>query len=111
MDNRLELDTTVVDVLPTSISQDSSASLESRYLLSLLLEPNSLVILQDDMYRKFLHGIATDREEDSITDSIRNLGRLGVPRPLGGVARRSTRVSLTIRHVPKTLKVKLKLGK
>lgn len=91
--------------------QGADASLQSRYLFSLLLEPNSLVILQDDMYEKFLHGIAMDAEQDVISEGVRNLKHLGTPRPLGQLAKRGTRVSLTIRHVPKILKVKLKLGK
>ena len=78
-----------------------------------MLEPLSLVVLQDDMYKKLLHGIAADRLEDMVSESIRNLNRLGCSPPpsLGQAVRRTTRVSLTIRHVPKTLKLKLRLGK
>ncbi len=95
----------------SSLLQDGDASLESRYLLSLLLEPNSLLILQDNMYTKYLHGIALAREEDTITKEIANHRHLGTPVAMGDVLRRGTRVSLTIRHVPKTLKLKLRLGK
>ncbi len=62
------------------------------------------------MYTKYLHGIA-ERTEDTVSDLICNLGHLGTPVSVGGRLERTTRLSLTIRHVPKTLKIKLKLGK
>ena len=79
-------------------------------MLSVLLEPQSLLVLRDDMYKKYLHGIA-ERTEDIVTDKICNLSHLGTAVNTGDTLTRSTRVSLTIRHVPKTLKIKLKLGK
>lgn len=85
--------------------------MESRYLLSLLLEPNSLLILQHDMYKKYLHGIAISRKEDTVIKSIANRTNLSTLVEMGDILKRSTRVSLTIRHVPKTFKLKLKLGK
>jgi len=90
--------------------QHEDTSLESRFLLSLLLEPNSLLVLKDDMYQKYLHGI-DQRAEDIVSDKICNLSHLGTPVSCGDVLKRTTRVSLTIRHVPKVLRVKLKLGK
>ena len=74
------------------------------------MEPQSLLILKNDMYTKYLHGIA-ERTEDVTTDRICNLSHLDTPIKVGDALKRTTRVSLTIRHVPKTLKVKLKLGK
>ena len=92
--------------------QHENTSLESRFCFSLLLEPNSLLVLKDDMYKKYLHGI-DQRTEDTVSKKICNLSHLGTPVTHGNVnvLKRTTRVSLTIRHVPKTLKVKLKLGK
>ena len=90
--------------------QHEDTSLESRFLLSVLLEPNSLLVLKDDMYQKYLHGI-DQRAEDVVSDKICNLSHLGTPVSGGDVLKRTTRVSLTIRHVPKVLRVKLKLGK
>lgn len=84
--------------------------METRYFLSILLEPNSLLVLKDDMYKKYLHGIA-ERSEDVVTDKICNLNHLGNRVNIGDVLQRTTRVSLTVRNVPKILKVKLKLGK
>ncbi|XP_064403385.1 alpha-ketoglutarate-dependent dioxygenase alkB homolog 6-like [Halichondria panicea] len=88
-------------------TKDGDASLESRYFLSVLLEPNSLLILKDAMYQTFLHGIA-ETKEDVVSDKICNLSHLSKPVNIGDHLNRSTRVSLTIRFVPKTLKLKLK---
>ncbi|CAI8021262.1 Alpha-ketoglutarate-dependent dioxygenase alkB homolog 6 [Geodia barretti] len=86
------------------------ASYESRYIFSLLLEPRSLLVLQNDMYTRYLHGIS-QREKDTVSDQQRvaNGSRLGQPLSFAEELNRSTRVSLTIRHVPKTFKIKLKL--
>ncbi|XP_005987841.1 alpha-ketoglutarate-dependent dioxygenase alkB homolog 6 [Latimeria chalumnae] len=81
---------------------------ENRYFLSLLLAPRSLLILQDDMYVQYLHGIKPVRE-DVVTEKIVNLGSCDV-KP-GDVLTRGTRVSLTIRHVPKVLKTTILLGR
>ncbi len=62
------------------------------------------------MYKKYLHGIAAAKEEDVVTDKIINLKSLGAEVSIGHVMKRTTRVSLTLRHVPKTLKFKFKLG-
>ncbi|XP_037136474.1 alpha-ketoglutarate-dependent dioxygenase alkB homolog 6 [Syngnathus acus] len=81
---------------------------EDRHLFSLLLRPRSLLVLQDDAYQNLLHGIGA-REMDVLTDKVLNL-RGAVARP-GETLTRGTRVSLTIRHVPKVLKTKLLLGR
>ena len=97
--------------MPLVLSQASGdASLEYRYLLSLLLEPYSLLVLRDDMYKTYLHGIA-EREADVVTDRVCNLPHLTNSVSVGDELKRTTRVSLTIRYVPKTLKLKLKFGK
>nr|XP_057937230.1 alpha-ketoglutarate-dependent dioxygenase alkB homolog 6 [Doryrhamphus excisus]XP_057937231.1 alpha-ketoglutarate-dependent dioxygenase alkB homolog 6 [Doryrhamphus excisus] len=81
---------------------------ENRYLFSLLLKPRSLLILQDDMYQNFLHGIQAS-EQDTLTDKVLNLTAAGA-KP-GEMLTRGTRISLTIRYVPKVLKTKLILGR
>ncbi|XP_041468463.1 alpha-ketoglutarate-dependent dioxygenase alkB homolog 6-like isoform X1 [Lytechinus variegatus] len=75
---------------------------------SLLLEPCSLLILQDSMYTDHLHGIA-ERTTDIITSSVANLSATGYQ--VDQEIERTCRVSLTIRYFPKTLKFKLKFGK
>lgn len=81
---------------------------ESRYLLSLLLRPRSLLILQDEMYQRLLHGIQNVCQ-DTLTERVANL-TCASAQP-GEVLTRGTRVSLTIRHVPKVIRASLLLGR
>lgn len=69
----------------------------------ILLERRSLVIVKDDMYSKYLHCIK-ENEEDVVSDCV-NLQNCGDK--YCDLLKRTTRVSLTIRHVPKVLKLKL----
>ncbi|XP_076129895.1 putative RNA/DNA demethylase ALKBH6 [Alosa pseudoharengus] len=81
---------------------------ESRYLLSLLLRPRSLLILQDEMYQHLLHGIQNVCQ-DTLTERVANLfSALAQP---GEALTRGTRVSLTIRHVPKIVHANILLGR
>lgn len=89
-------------------STDSHDSVNARHVMSLLLEPRSLLILTEDLYKNYLHGIG-EKKHDSIGNMIQNLDFCQAK--FGQTIERSTRISLTIRHVPKTLKVKLKIGK
>ncbi|KAH8028436.1 hypothetical protein HPB51_016887 [Rhipicephalus microplus] len=68
---------------------------------SLLLERRSLLITSGAMYTDYLHGIDA-RTEDVIDDSLKNLDACSVKR--GMLLQRGTRVSLTIRVVPKVLR-------
>ncbi|XP_069500412.1 alpha-ketoglutarate-dependent dioxygenase alkB homolog 6 [Ambystoma mexicanum] len=81
---------------------------EERHLLSLLVEPRSLLVLKDDMYVKYLHGIK-NVTTDVITNKVANADRCSVEH--GERLDRGTRVSLTIRHVPKVLKTTIFLGR
>ena len=85
------------------------ASLESRYHCSVLLEPRSLVVVTGEMYTSYLHGIA-ERDVDTLGAHVANLTHCGTPYSVGQTLPRTTRLSLTIRNVPKVLKVHLKLG-
>lgn len=69
----------------------------------ILLEECSLVIIKDDLYSKYLHSIC-DRKLDTIKDCV-NL-ELCNKSTSDEILERSTRISLTIRNVPKTLKIK-----
>ena len=66
-----------------------------------------MLILKDELYHDFLHGI-DESTEDSVDDSVRNLIPAGVD--IGDKVKRSTRISLTIRNVPRTSKAKILLG-
>uniref|UniRef100_A0AAY5KMK6 Fe2OG dioxygenase domain-containing protein n=1 Tax=Esox lucius TaxID=8010 RepID=A0AAY5KMK6_ESOLU len=88
--------------------EDAPQTEESRYLLSLLVQPRSLLILQDDMYQRFLHGIQ-GTHQDSITDKVANVSAAGsIP---GALLTRGTRVSLTVRCVPKVVRANVLLGR
>ena len=66
----------------------------------------SLVVLKDQCYSSLLHSIE-EVKEDQIDEKIVNLTeeeRMGCK-----VMVRDKRVSLTIRHVPKTSKLKIRL--
>lgn len=77
-------------------------------MLSLLVQRKSLLILQDDMYKCYLHGIQ-GVSEDILSEHVVNLSSTGAQ--VGDALPRSTRVSLTIRHVPKVVRANLLLGK
>ncbi len=99
--------------LPDDASETSGdaqcASFADRHFASVLLQPRSLILVMDEMYTKYLHGIA-ERTEDVITDKVANTEECRVSS--GDILNRATtRVSLTIRHVPKVLKTKLFLGR
>ncbi|CAC5378474.1 ALKBH6 [Mytilus coruscus] len=94
---------------PISEDTQDSTSFQDRYLTSVLLQPRSLILVCDDMYKTFLHGIE-DRTTDHVTDKVVNLSQCeGIS--IGETLSRKTRISLTIRHVPKTIKNKLIFGK
>nr|XP_040227987.2 alpha-ketoglutarate-dependent dioxygenase alkB homolog 6 [Anopheles coluzzii] len=87
--------------------QSGSGSLVRQHKTSILLEPRSLLVVKDDMYHKYLHSIA-EREEDTIDARVANLSLVSNAHA-GDVLRRDKRISLTIRHVPKTSKMKIKI--
>ncbi|XP_028398823.1 alpha-ketoglutarate-dependent dioxygenase alkB homolog 6-like isoform X2 [Dendronephthya gigantea] len=90
--------------------QQDNSSLEERHFMSLLLEPRSLNILTEEMYTKYLHGI-DERNVDILDDKIINLDSCSSINENNRSVSRGTRVSLTIRYVPKVLNVKLKFGR
>ena len=87
--------------------EGESLQFADRLVTSLFVQPRSLLVLKDDMYDKYLHGIE-EIDQDVISDKICNLHD---PSVIGQAFPRSTRISLTIRHVPKTTKIKFKFGK
>lgn len=75
---------------------------------SLLVERRSLLIVQKDMYENFLHFI-DDICTDSVSSDMANLNFCSSVYASGDFIERQTRISLTIRHVPKTSKIKIKI--
>ncbi|EEC02011.1 calcium-dependent cysteine protease, putative [Ixodes scapularis] len=74
---------------------------------SLLLQPRSLLVTRGAMYTDHLHGIEA-RTKDAIDDGVVNLSACGVVR--GAILERGTRVSLTIRVVPKVIRANILRG-
>ncbi|XP_012141260.1 putative RNA/DNA demethylase ALKBH6 [Megachile rotundata] len=89
---------------------DSTQQHELNLEFSFLLERRSLLILQGDLYHHYLHSIA-EKDTDVISGSIiKNLSICGEEFKEEQILKRGVRLSLTIRHVPKTSKLKLKFG-
>ncbi|KAL1459443.1 hypothetical protein WDU94_011425 [Cyamophila willieti] len=76
---------------------------EGNEVCSIFVDVRSLLILQDDMYKKYVHGIVP-KTEDTLSSDILNICSSSPNQVLN----RSTRVSLTIRHVPRTTKFSIK---
>lgn len=77
--------------------------------VSILVERRSLLMIKDDAYHKYLHSIH-ETAADLITPNISNIEMCETVHEQNHVLKREKRVSLTIRHVPKTTKLKLKFG-
>ncbi|KAL3270578.1 hypothetical protein HHI36_021115 [Cryptolaemus montrouzieri] len=75
-------------------------------ICDLLLERRSLVIIQDDMYSKYLHSIE-ENKCDILNVACANLENCSETYKVGQFLERGTRISLTIRNVPKVLKIRL----
>jgi len=100
------------DVLPTTtaiFSTSNGRSIDKDPVLSMLLEPRSLVITTSELYTSHLHGIDDVQEdtfgpESGITIANAELLANGVMKEIvekGGTLRRETRYSLTCRDVEK----------
>jgi len=76
--------------------------------------PRSLIVVQDDMYTRYLHGIR-EVTTDVVDESFANLDTAAVssqPPSLGNQLHRAKpRISLTVRVVPKVLQNKILFGK
>ena len=86
-------------------TQDNS--LENRYKFSLLLEPCSLLVLKDSMYNVLMHGIKETTEDIFDDRVIFNAENLSNNEKFfqSNSLKRDTRISLTIRNVPKVIKI------
>ncbi|XP_058119458.1 alpha-ketoglutarate-dependent dioxygenase alkB homolog 6 [Anopheles ziemanni] len=84
-----------------------NTSLVRESVAKMLLEPRSLLVVKDDMYHTYFHSIK-ELEQDVVDSTITNLSLLCKAK-LNDVLLRGTRISLTIRHVPKTTKMKIKI--
>lgn len=88
----------------------SSDDGKRKLVCQLLIEPRSLLILKHDMYEKYLHSISDDTC-DLISADLANVEQCAdLKQQFGETVQRNRRISLTIRHVPKTSKIHLRLG-
>lgn len=71
-----------------------------------LLERRSLIILKNDLYSKYLHSIE-EKNFDVLSEKCVNLEKC--KHKLGETLERETRISVTIRNVPKVLNIKFKI--
>ncbi|KNC82528.1 hypothetical protein SARC_05176 [Sphaeroforma arctica JP610] len=67
------------------------------------LPPRSLFVVKDDCYRTYLHGIS-DTSADIVDEKVLNRTQSTHALAINEVLERGTRVSMTIRHVPKVMK-------
>lgn len=95
------------DVDKSSSTSDSPSSPSDS--VQILVERRSLLMIKDDAYNKYLHSIS-ERVEDLLVPSIANIEMCENVNEINRILKRETRISLTIRHVPKTSKLKLKFG-
>lgn len=91
-----------------NVATDDIDEMKVPSTFSLLVERKSLLVVQKDMYENFLHSI-DDIRTDSISNDIANLSFCSRVYSPGDIIERQTRISLTIRHVPKTSKIKIKI--
>lgn len=75
-------------------------------MYSILLERRSLLVLQENMYNNYMHGIE-EIKADVIDGSISNLKSCKLRLKNGSSLPRSKRISLTIRNVSKVSKFNL----
>ena len=70
------------------------------------IEPRSLLVLQNDMYKVYLHGIKEVSQDKFKPEKILNFSKISRHfDDAENVVERDTRISLTIRYVPKVLKI------
>lgn len=91
------------------VSENVETSSKREVLFKLILEPRSLLILKDTLYHNYLHSIS-EVEQDILCDRICNYENCESSYKMGDCLKRGTRISLTIRNVPKTTKMKLKFN-
>lgn len=80
-------------------------------ITSLLVEPRSLLVLRGAAYTRLLHGIAATRVDELDTAALPPNAAACKSALPGARLVRGTRVSLTIRRVPRVLRAGLLLSK
>ncbi|XP_006867398.1 PREDICTED: alpha-ketoglutarate-dependent dioxygenase alkB homolog 6 [Chrysochloris asiatica] len=106
---------TVLDLYEPWMAKDEDATEQPRPpprpTTSLLLEPRSLLVLRGAAYTRLLHGIAATRVDVLDASSLPPNATACPLAQSGAPLARGTRVSLTIRRVPRVLRASLLLSK
>lgn len=97
---------TILELQRSRVAEDEQEECQA---IQILVERRSLLMIKDDAYHHYLHSIR-ERTEDLIAPTIANIEMCENVNEQNRVLQRSKRISLTIRHVPKTSKLKLKFG-
>ncbi|KAI1711244.1 2OG-Fe(II) oxygenase superfamily domain-containing protein [Ditylenchus destructor] len=96
------------DVDQSSGDSENSTPAQRLYVGSMFLEPRSLVLIRDDAYSKLLHAIEETECDNFDEKKVFNQSDLQKYLEIDGnqvqQLRRTTRISLTIRNVPKVNK-------
>ncbi|XP_065660655.1 alpha-ketoglutarate-dependent dioxygenase alkB homolog 6-like [Hydra vulgaris] len=90
---------------PLDETDDGVIGYQNLYIGSFLLERRSLVCFKESMYSSYMHGIKEVFEDNLIDSNV-----LNDVAETSQTLVRGTRLSITIRHFPKVLKFKMKLG-
>jgi alkylated DNA repair protein alkB homolog 6 len=105
---------TVLDFYKPILDTDNDENIDinKRYAFSFFVEPRSLLVLKDKMYTQYLHGIKeTNKDFINDTSLIMNFNELSTEYKnlieTSQIERDNTRISLTIRHVPKVVKTNI----
>jgi alkylated DNA repair protein alkB family protein 6 len=91
------------------LDDERPQSLQERRVCSLCLEPGSLLIISEEAYTGYLHGIA-ERTQDVLDESVCNVHLIDPQLREQRVIERQQRLSLTIRTVKKTVKLSKLFG-
>jgi alkylated DNA repair protein alkB family protein 6 len=92
------------------LDDDAPSSLEERFFKAVYLEPGSALIISNSAYTDFLHGIEEVEEDVVSEERVANFHLLTDESLKGQTVPRRDRISLTIRHVKKTIKVSKLFG-
>eukprot|EP01091_Cochliopodium_minus_P019565 TRINITY_DN825_c0_g1_i1.p1 TRINITY_DN825_c0_g1~~TRINITY_DN825_c0_g1_i1.p1 ORF type:complete len:237 (+),score=70.94 TRINITY_DN825_c0_g1_i1:270-980(+) len=84
--------------------EDSDENQIEDRVFSIALRPRALLIVKDEVYTNYMHGIE-ERMEDVVDDKVINLEQTGLH--VGDVIKRELRISATIREVKLVLKKKI----
>ncbi|XP_050421535.1 alpha-ketoglutarate-dependent dioxygenase alkB homolog 6 [Adelges cooleyi] len=98
---------TILNFYAAPKQDGGNGTLLNKKVYSIYLERRSLLILRESMYNDYLHGIE-EIKEDIVDETLLNIKSCGLDTKKGKIILpRDTRISLTVRNVPKVAKLNL----